>query len=145
MSVRVRDAAAGDEIAWRELFTAYGRFYKSEFGPAVLDRVWGLVMSGDEQLRLLVAEIDGEVVGMAHYRVHPDTFSLGDEWYLEDLFTAPATRGHGVASALIEELKARKPEASTLRWITAADNLTAQRVYDRVATKTTWVTYEVRG
>ena len=30
----------------------------------------------------------------------------------------------------------------TLRWITAADNERAQRVYDRLATHTTWVTYE---
>lgn len=145
MSVLVRDGAPGDAAVWRELFAAYGRFYKSEFSEAVLDRVWGLVMSGDEHLRLLVAELDGELVGMAHYRVRPDTFSLGDEWYLEDLFTAPAARGHGVATALIEELKARKPAASTLRWMTAADNFTAQRVYDRLAAKPGWITYEVRG
>ena len=30
----------------------------------------------------------------------------------------------------------------TLRWITAASNTTAQRLYDDVATRTTWVTYE---
>jgi hypothetical protein len=30
-----------------------------------------------------------------------------------------------------------------VRWITAADNATAQRLYDRVATKTAWVTYDL--
>jgi hypothetical protein len=29
-----------------------------------------------------------------------------------------------------------------LRWITAADNVTAQKLYDRIATRTSWVTYE---
>jgi hypothetical protein len=32
----------------------------------------------------------------------------------------------------------------SLRWITAADNERAQRAYERVATRTSWVTYEVR-
>ncbi len=30
-----------------------------------------------------------------------------------------------------------------VRWITAADNYTAQRAYDRVASRTTWVTYDM--
>ncbi len=37
---------------------------------------------------------------------------------------------------------ARRDGASMLRWITAEDNADAQRLYDRVARRTTWVTYE---
>jgi len=37
---------------------------------------------------------------------------------------------------------ATKQPAGTLRWITASDNLTAQALYDQVATRATWVTYE---
>jgi hypothetical protein len=29
-----------------------------------------------------------------------------------------------------------------LQWITAADNSTAQKLYDEVGTRTSWVTYE---
>ena len=32
---------------------------------------------------------------------------------------------------------------SVVRWITATDNDTAQRVYDKVAEKTEWVTYDL--
>jgi hypothetical protein len=31
-----------------------------------------------------------------------------------------------------------------LRWITADTNETAQALYDKVATRTRWVTYEMR-
>lgn len=145
MSTAIRTATAADETRWRELFRAYGVFYETDFDEAVLDRVWALLQQPGSGEDVLLAELDGEVVGFAHFRAHPDTFTGGVDWYLDDLFTDPAARGHGVATALIEALKARMVEPGTLRWITAADNERAQRVYDRVATKTTWVTYEVRG
>lgn len=142
----VRAITASDAAAWRSLFTAYGAFYKSDFSDEVLDRVWAILLA-DETLHGLVAEQDGAVVGIAHYRYHPDTFSGGWDWFLDDLFVAPESRGSGAATTLIEhlaDLARAKGEPSTLRWITAADNERAQRVYDRVATKTTWVTYEMR-
>ncbi len=144
--LRVRPVEPRDEGAWRRLFRDYGVFYETTFDDAQLDHVWALLLDPAGGVDALVAEVDGEVVGMAHYRSHPDTFSAGRDWYLDDLFTAPDARGAGVGSALIAHLTdlARAAGPGTLRWITAADNTTAQRVYDRVATRTTWVTYEVR-
>lgn len=143
----IRPLAATDSAAWRELFHAYGVFYETDFSAETLDRVWGLLNDDSSGLHALVAEVDGVVVGIAHYRYHPDTFTGGWDWFLDDLFVAPDARGSGAATALIEalaQLARDKGEAGTLRWITAADNLRAQRVYDRVATKATWVTYEMR-
>lgn len=140
----VRAIEEQDRAAWSDLFLAYGEFYETAFGPEVLASTWSRLLDPAEGVDALVAEVDGEVVGFAHYRSHPDTFSTGRDWYLDDLYTAPAARGHGVATALIQELT-RMTGGATLRWITAASNETAQRVYDRLATRTTWVTYEVRG
>jgi GNAT superfamily N-acetyltransferase len=147
MSVRVRPIEPRDADAWRRMFRDYGIFYKTEFDDAHLDHVWGLLTTEGSGVDAFIAELDGTVVGFAQYRSHPDTFSSGRDWYLDDLFTDPAARGAGVASALIERLKelAHATGPGTLRWITADDNVTAQRVYDRVAKRTTWVTYEVRG
>jgi GNAT superfamily N-acetyltransferase len=145
-SVTVRPIAAGDEDAWRRLFRDYGVFYETHFDEPVLDHVWRQLHAESPQVRALVAEADGQVVGIAHYRSHPDTFSAGRDWYLDDLFVDPTSRGHGVATALIEHLTelARATGPGTLRWITAEDNATAQRVYNRLAKRTTWVTYEVK-
>lgn len=147
MSVSVRPVEPRDADAWRRLFRDYGTFYETEFDDAQLDHVWALLTADGSGVDALVAEVGGDVVGIAHYRSHPDTFSTGHDWYLDDLFTDPAARGAGVASALIEHLKtlAAATGPGTLRWITAEDNLTAQRVYDRLAKRTTWVTYEIRS
>ena len=83
-------------------------------------------------------------MGFAHLRRLSDTFTAGPSWFLDDLYVVPEHRGAGVASALIERCEATAHAAGggTLRWITASDNTTAQRLYDRVATRATWVTYE---
>jgi len=146
VTVTVRALDPADEQVWRRLFRDYGTFYETSFDDAQLDHVWSLLLDPAGRVDALVAEQDGVVVGMAHYRSHPDTFSTGTDWYLDDLFTAPESRGTGVGTALIEHLAALGKAAGpgTLRWITADDNVTAQRVYDKLAKKTTWVTYEVR-
>ena len=57
-----------------------------------------------------------------------------------------AQAGHQLADgALIEFVHARSLEVGTggLSWITAADNADAQRLYDELATRTSWVTYEM--
>jgi len=146
-TVTIRGIETGDQGAWRRLFRDYGVFYGTEFGEDVLDRVWALLFDEGSGVRAIVAEQDGAVVGFAHYRAHFDTFTGGRDWYLEDLYVHPDARGAGLASALIERLAdlARDTDgAGSLRWITAADNVRAQRVYDRLATRTTWVTYEMR-
>lgn len=138
----IRDLATEDRETWRRLFHSYGVFYETEFADDVLDRVWALLLTEGSGIDALVA-VDGErVVGFAHYRSHPDTFTGGRDWYLDDLFVEPDARGAGHATALIEELASRAAGGGSLRWITADDNLRAQRVYDRVATRTRWVTYE---
>jgi GNAT superfamily N-acetyltransferase len=139
----VRDLAPGDRDAWRALFHAYGVFYETDLTDEVLDHVWSALLGG--ALRGFVAEQGGAVVGFAHVRTHVATFSVGDDWYLEDLFVDPSVRTTGIGTAILEHLVkiATWEGGGTLRWVTAESNATAQRVYDKLATRTTWVTYEV--
>jgi len=140
----VRDIHEGDEATWRRLFTDYGVFYKTDFSDVVLDGVWHWLMDAESDLCAVVA-VDGDaVVGFGHYRSVPDTFTAAHEWYLDDLYVAPESRGSGAATALIEAVaeRAASDGGGKLRWITDVDNTTAQSVYDKVATRTSWVTYE---
>lgn len=142
----IRAIAPADRAAWQRLFTAYGVFYETQFTDDVIAAVWTLLLKSGSGVDALVAEQEGTVVGFAHYRSHPDTFTGGRDWFLDDLYVDPDARGAGHATALIEhvaDLARSTGPAGTLRWITAADNERAQRVYDRIATKTTWVTYEM--
>lgn len=144
----IRPLAPSDHDAWRALFTAYGVFYETDFSAAVLDGVWAWLMDATHEVSALVADLEGSsgqtLVGFAHLRRLHDTFTAGPGWSLDDLYVAPEHRGAGVARALIAACDATAHAAGggTLRWITASDNSTAQRLYDTVATRTTWVTYE---
>lgn len=145
MTGTVRPIASQDESAWRELFLAYGVFYETTFTEPQISAVWGWLMDPDHPTKAWVAEIDGTVVGFGHMRTHWDTFSGGRAWFLDDLFTSPAARGYGVGTAIINALRAHADAngGGTISWITAEDNITAQSVYNKLATRKTWVTYEM--
>lgn len=143
----IRPINPTDRDAWGELFTAYGVFYETSFTPEVLDKVWALMQDPASGVDALVAEQDGDTVGFAHYRSHPDTFTGARDWFLDDLYVSVDARGAGHATALIEhiaDLARAGDNGGTLRWITAADNARAQHLYDHIAIKTDWVMYEKR-
>jgi len=87
----------------------------------------------------------GPAVGLAHYRpyLRPLAGSVGG--YLDDLFVHPAARGGGAVDALLSSLReiGLARGWSKIRWITADDNYRARSKYDRVAERTTWVTYDM--
>jgi GNAT superfamily N-acetyltransferase len=141
----IRDIGPGDRDAWERLFLAYGVFYKTAFDRPVLDGVWAWLMDDAAPVRAFVAVDDAGVFGFALYRQTPETFTAGTGWFLDDLYVDPAHRGSGAGTALIEAIStyAAANGGGTLRWITADDNLTAQSVYDKLATRAKWVTYEL--
>jgi GNAT superfamily N-acetyltransferase len=144
--VVVRPIEPGDHDAWEQLFHAYRAFYEYDEEQDVVDRVWGWINDDTHETGALVAEVDGGVVGFAHHREFARPSSGKRGLYLDDLFTRPDVRGRGVGRALITHLGeiARERGLNKVRWITAADNATAQRLYDDLAEKTTWVTYDYR-
>lgn len=141
----IRPIDARDHEDWRDLFIAYGVFYETEFTEAQMNAVWGWLMDPHHPHNAWVAEYDGALVGFAHLRSHSDTFTGGPAWFLDDLYTDPRVRGKGIATSLIRALRAHADAngGGTISWITADTNLTAQSVYDKLATRTRWVTYEM--
>jgi GNAT superfamily N-acetyltransferase len=83
----------------------------------------------------LLAEKDGEVIGLAHYIFRPDTWEIEEFCYLEDLFVDPKARASGVGRALIKAVEqiAIKKGSKRLYWVTAEDNKVARKLYDQIA------------
>ena len=147
MSIEVRPVVASDRDTWARLFVAYGVFYETTFSDEIVGGVWTWLMDAGHSTNALVAvstESDA-VVGFAIYRPVADTFTAASGWFLDDLYVDPSARGTGAATALIDAIRVIAHEAGggTLRWITAADNVRAQSVYDKVAVRQSWVTYEI--
>jgi GNAT superfamily N-acetyltransferase len=141
---RVRAAVREDLERWRELFQGYCDFYQIEL-PDV-DLVWSWIHDPISPVECLLAvDADDRAVGLAHFRPYhrPSRASIG--CFLDDLFVDPAVRGGGAADALLLALKEVAGERgwSVVRWITADDNHRARGKYDRYATRTMWVTYDM--
>ena len=144
-AVVVRPIEPADHHVWASLFAGYRKFYELDEDPGVVDLVWGWIQDEQHEVNALVALVDDEVVGFAHHRLYARPSEGGSGLFLDDLFTASHVRGRGVGRALINRLAelAREHGAAKVRWITAADNATAQRLYDDMAERTEWVTYDL--
>ncbi|MCU1528706.1 MAG: acetyltransferase [Frondihabitans sp.] len=145
--IAVRDVEAADAAAWAELYTGYRDFYELPRDADAVARIWSWVLGRQHSLRgLVVVGESGELVALANLRLfaRPSSGTLG--LYLDDLFTAPAARGSGAGRALLGRAAeiAAEEGATVVRWITAASNATARRLYDAHATATPWVTYDMR-
>lgn len=131
--------------AWAALYRGYRSFYQFTPDEAIVERVWSWVHDPHHETQALVAVSgEAEMMGLAIYRrfARPSTGSVGV--WLDDLFADPQHRNQGIGHSLVDAVVdiAERDGCSIVRWITAADNLTAQRLYDSTSTKTTWVTYE---
>lgn len=137
-SVATRPVRREDLGQWRPLWDGYNAFY-GRVGPTALDeaitrQTWDRFFQANDPVDAFVAELDQEVVGVAHIVYHPSTTRLRDVCYLQDLFTLPSARGKGVGRALIERVyaQARELGCSRVYWTTFEDNTTARKLYDQV-------------
>ncbi len=141
----VRAAHQADRERWAELYRGYADFYDRTLDDDHLDRVWQRI-TGDGSVECYLAELDGRVVALAHVSEIVRPLDGGTGGYLHDLYVERGHRGAGVGAAVLTHLRGLAADRGwgVLRWITAADNTTAQRLYDQHAQRTTWVTYDLR-
>ena len=141
----VRPVEPRDREGWERLYAGYAGFYRVEQTPAMRDRVWSWLMDPAHEVEGLVAERDGALLGLAHVRPLARPLSATTGGFLDDLFVDEGARGSGAARALIDAVAGlgRERGWSAIRWLTAEDNAPARALYDRVATLTPFVTYDL--
>jgi GNAT superfamily N-acetyltransferase len=139
--------AAEHRAGWDRLYQGYAEFYEVAQTPAMRDRVWSWIHDPAHEVEAFLAVDDaGRPVGLAHFRPFARPLSASVGGFLDDLFVERAARGGRVADALINAVaeEGRRRGWSVIRWITADDNYRARAVYDRVAARTKWVTYDLK-
>jgi len=145
--LNVRALEKRDFAAWNRLWQGYNAFYGREGQTALPDEVtqatWSRFFDPYEPMFALVAELDGELLGLTHYLLHRSTIQIQPNCYLQDLFTAEAARGKGVARALISAVYDRAHSLGLPRvyWNTHETNLTAMRLYEQLAERPGFVMY----
>ncbi|MCH9718979.1 MAG: GNAT family N-acetyltransferase [Actinomycetia bacterium] len=142
----LRQPTAADFEAWRNLYRQYCEFYQVSFSDELANTVWGWLHDTDHVLEGLVAVRDGQVVGLAHFREVPEPLAGAHGGFLDDLFVDPAMRGQGIGRALIADVvnTAKSRNWVGVQWLTGDDNYPARRLYDQVAIRTMWLTYEAK-
>jgi GNAT superfamily N-acetyltransferase len=144
MAITIRRPGLGDHGAWLSLWRGYQVFYEADLS-ADEDRLWKALMDPGEEgpFALVAVDESGELVGLAQFLFHITTWSPKERCYLNDLYTAPEARGKGVASALVESVSqiAAERGAGQVWWLTQEFNLTARRLYDRIAERTPFIKY----
>lgn len=144
-AIRILPLEPRHRADWERLYAGYAAFYKVDQTPEMRATVWGWIHDPAHEVKALVAEdAEGRAIGLAHYRPFARPLRATYGGFLDDLFVDPAARGTRVADALIARLAeiGREKGWNVIRWITADDNYRGRGVYDRMATRTMWITYD---
>lgn len=136
-----------DWEAWCRLFRSYGEFYENPISDDQLRLVWSWIHK-DRSIDAIAVIDDRDLagpIGIAHLRswIRPLRGEIAG--YLDDLFVDPAFRGTGAVDALFDAVRVLAVDRGwkIVRWTTAEDNHRAQAAYERVASRTGWITYEM--
>lgn len=128
----VRRAKKKDLEQLSVLFDKYRIFYKQEPDMATSKLFLKKRMKREESV-IFVAEERGELVGFTQLFPIFSSVSMRRTWLLNDLYVNERSRGIGVAGALLNAAKEFGRETNS-KWLllqTAADNITAQKVYEK--------------
>lgn len=143
MLATIRPLKFSDRAEWDPLWQGYLTFYKHELTANQTDLTWSRLVDENHDLNGLVLELDGELVGLAHFSFTNSTWNANRDLYLEDLYVSPSVRGQGLGKALILALDeiAREEGSRKIWWETHRDNEIARRLYDSVAELSEFVKY----
>jgi GNAT superfamily N-acetyltransferase len=147
-TIEVREPTVADWPAWQRMWSANCAHHGASIPEGDDRELWRRIMDPDHAVSALLcsaAGFDGGPVGLAHYVLHPHTFSAKMVCYLEDLWVEPRARRAGVGQGLIDALVARGRDKGWRRvyWHMEADNVAGRALYDRVARATNYVRYEI--
>ena len=146
MDFTIQAPQTTDKAQWQKLYRGYAEFYNVEMNADILETVWRWTQDADNPFYCLLAkDQQGTCVGLMHFRAMPSPLRGTQVGFLDDLFISENSRGSGLVQAMFDQLEseAKKHNWPLVRWITAQDNERAKAVYDKVANKTHWLTYQL--
>lgn len=144
-SVRHLDACDSDD--WLEMWNDYLTFYNTSLISEVSEHTLKSLLSEEDAIGSLIAhDTQNKSLGFLNFVIHPSTWSLRPECYLQDLFVKPQYRQEGVAKLLLEQLKkiSDAKQCSQVYWMTKPDNHIAQAFYNKIATSEPWLVYVMK-
>ena len=143
----IRNLEQKDKKNWAKLYNGYADFYKVPMNTGVLDTLWGWILDENHDVKGICYELEGKIVGIAHYRTMPRPIKGQYIGFLDDLFVEPEFRGQKIAQTLISHLKSlsKANNWNGIRWINHSSNENAKKLYNKIANNTGFELYELKG
>ncbi len=145
--MRARLATTEDRSQLIGLVEGYFDFYQTPFpGAAQIGALLDTVLNDTRLGVYVVADDATQLVGFASLYSCIDTLVAGRILVMNDLFVEPGARGAGHGAALLAASQRYAAESGYARldWVTAADNVDAQRFYDRHGGRRgPWISYSL--
>ena len=147
----VRPVRLDEFDAWTRLYRGYAAFYNCPTSDEHQQQIWSWIHDDHRVEALVAVPLDqhgnetGELQGLAHLRAWARPLRGVVCGYLDDMYVDPQARGSGAVTAMFEAINrlAIERQWAVVRWTTGDDNYRARAVYDKLATRTMWVTYDM--
>ena len=139
----IQKPIAQDLAGWCDIMQAYFDFYQHEVTPEHLQYVFEQTQNPDSGLNSVVVKEADKLIGVINFIVSPGTFDKLS-CYVSDLYVYPQYRGNHLAEKLIAAVESELAliGCNYMYWLTAQDNFPAQKLYNRIAHKASWIVYE---
>ncbi|WP_170427801.1 GNAT family N-acetyltransferase [Ruegeria arenilitoris] len=144
-TLTIRALQPSDRAQWAEMWRDYLAFYETTVPDQTYDNTFARLLGDDpNDFSCIVAEADGQLVGLTHYLFHRHAWKEESVCYLQDLYARPEARGTGVGRALIQAVydEGDRQGAPSVYWLTQDSNHTARKLYDRIGKQTPFIRYQ---
>ncbi len=141
----IRLVTKDDQQSWTDLWKLYLEFYETSRPPEVYQTTWDRIIDPDEDMYAIMAFDAGKPVGLVDFLYHKSFWDIEDRVYLNDLYVDSSCRGAGIGQMLVKAVEnhAKEHNVALVYWLTSTDNVQAQILYDKIATRTSFVKYQV--
>ena len=150
MTLNIRWARPGDEAEVLRLVRGLAIYERAPDAVQTTEAMLTETLFGaSPQVFAFLAELDGQVVGLALWFMTYSTWTGRPSLYLEDLFVDDAARGQGVARALMTRLaqEAKARDCARMDWAVLDWNVDAMAFYERIGARrqTGWEPWRLHG
>ena len=85
----IRKLERKDKKNWIKLYCGYAKFYKVAMNQVILDTLWVWIHDENHVVNGICYELEGKIVGIAHYRTRPRPIKGQYIGFVEGLFVEP--------------------------------------------------------
>lgn len=148
--VTIRPARPGDEADILRMVVALAVYEREPDAVKATEPSLRATLFGDDpQVFAHLAELDGEIVGLALWFLTYSTWTGAPSLYLEDLFVADAARGTGTGRALLSTLarEAKSRRCARMDWAVLDWNDKAKQFYRHIGAHHSvgWEPWRIEG